>query len=189
MTSTARTSSSRGGFSLIEIVLVLAIASMMLGGAATFMYFSSEEKALKDSFSKIEVLAKRARSIAILHQTPYAIEFRPGVVRLLPLAEAGRDERKKLLGHTIGGEVVQTDDGRGAVHDEINLDSAMTIMILRWNTEKWLPMTEGFAQVWRFDPDGLCEPISVRVSIGKSQIEGSFHPLTAAACDTTMEHK
>ena len=39
-------------------------------------------------------MAKRARSISILQQTPYALEFREGEVRLMPLAEAGRDLRQ-----------------------------------------------------------------------------------------------
>ena len=42
---------------------------------------------------------------------------------------------------------------------------------------------------WRFDPNGLCEPISVRYEIdeGESWLEQDYHPLTASVRDYTME--
>ncbi|OYV03497.1 MAG: hypothetical protein CFE26_21240, partial [Verrucomicrobiales bacterium VVV1] len=39
MSSAARTDRTRGGFSLIEIVLVLAIAAMVMGGAVGLMIY------------------------------------------------------------------------------------------------------------------------------------------------------
>lgn len=188
MTSTVRISSTRGGFTLIEIVLVLVIAVMMLGGAVGAMYYSSDERAIKDTFSSIEGLAKRARTIAILQQTPYALEFRPDSVRLLPLAQAGQDETLTALGQTVGGETVETNSPNGPVHDRIPLNEPLTVFIRHWNSEEWLPMSDRFIHVWRFDPDGLCEPIGVRVVIGDNQMEGSYHPLTATVRETILEN-
>lgn len=187
MISAARTCKQRRGFTLIEIVMVLAIAAMLLGGAVALMVFRTDEKTLRNDAGEIELLAKRARTIAILHQTPYAIEFRPGRVRLLPLAEAGQDETKTALGQTVGGEKVEP--GGGSVHDEIALDASMTCFVRRWNTSDWLPMSDRIVHVWRFDPDGLCEPIGVRLSIDSNYIEITFHPLTATVCDTVLEVK
>lgn len=190
MTLAARTRNrNQPGFTLIEIVMVLAIAAMLLGGAVGFMVFASDERALRDASGQVELLAKRARTIAILQQTPYAIEFRPGIVRLLPLAEAGRDETKTALGQTVGGEKVETPGTSSSVHDEITLDSSLNSFVRRWNTEEWLPMSDRFVHIWRFDPDGLCEPLGVRLTIGTNYIEDTYHPLTASVYDTAMEVK
>ena len=74
--------------------MVLAIAGIVMGGAVGFMIFSSDERALRNASGEIELMAKRARTIAILQQTPYAVEFREGRVNLLPWAQAGMQDKK-----------------------------------------------------------------------------------------------
>lgn len=182
MTSAARTTDRRAGFTLIEMVVVLAIAAVMMGGAIGLMVFSSDERALRDAAGKIEVMAKQARTIAILHQTPYALEFREGVVRLLPFARAGVVVRE---GHALP----PTSDETGGDDDRrtLTLDGDISLSLQRWNTEAWLGTGKTTVHVWRFDPDGLCEPISLRLSIGKSFILNTYHPLTAAVSYSELE--
>ena len=189
MTSAAKTCDHRRGFTLIEIVMVLFIATMLLGGAVAFMAFRTDERDLRNTSGEIELMAKRARTIAILHQTPYAIEFRPGSVRLLPLAEAGQDETQTALGQTIGGERVEPSSANSPVRDRIDLDPKIASFVRRWNTADWLPMSDRFIHIWRFDPDGLCEPLGVRLTIGTNYMETTYHPLTATVCDTALEVK
>lgn len=167
----------RGGFTLLEIVIVLALAAMILAGAVGAMIYSSDERALKSASSEIESLAKRARIISILHQTPYALEFREGVVYLLPFAQAGMEEKKSSRSRVaeLDPKAANTSENR-----QFTLDPDIELSILRWNSDKWLPAVKDARHIWRFDPDGLCEPISVRVSLGKSWIETPFHPLTAS---------
>lgn len=184
MTSAVRTNKLPRGFTLIEIVVVLAIAAVLMGGAVGMMVFSSDEKALRSASGEIEVMAKRARTTAILQQTPYALEFREGVVRLMPLAEAGRIQRKTAGGRDIGGREVEPEGGE---RHEYVLDSSQQLSVRRWNSDEWLPAIKNAVHVWRFDPDGLCEPISVRVVFDKSWIEDSYHPLTATIRDTQLE--
>jgi prepilin-type N-terminal cleavage/methylation domain-containing protein len=170
MISAARTNKSvRGGFTLLEIVMVLAIGSVLMGAAFGFMIYSSDDRVLGNTSGEIEAMAKRARITSILHQTPYALEFREGIVRMTPLALAGLDE-KSLASNSSGND-----------HRQLSLDSGMTLMIRRWNSDKWLPVGKNNIHVWRFDPDGLCEPISLRLAFGKSWTEDTFHPLTAAS--------
>lgn len=171
--------------------MVLAIATILLGGVVAVMAFSSDERDLRNTSGEVELLAKRARTIAILQQTPYALEFRPGIVRLLPFIEAGQDEKKTALGQTIGGERVEMAAPGAAtpVHDQLTLDPHMASFIRRWNTQEWLPMSDRIVHVWRFDPDGLCEPVGVRITLGSNYIEDTYHPLTATICDTAMEVK
>ena len=179
MTSAVRTTNRSHGFTLLEIVMVLAIAAMVMGGAAGFMIYSSDERALRDVSGQIELLAKRARTTSILQQTPYALEFRMGIVRMLPLARAGIVGK----GRAGLGDLSETvDDDR-----QVDLKEGMSISILRWNSDKWLPTGKDTIHVWRFDPDGLCEPISVRLSLDKSWSEDTYHPLTATIRDSQLE--
>lgn len=179
MTSAARTTKP-AGFTLIEIVMVLAIAAVIMGGAVGMMIYSSDERALRDTSGEIELLAKRARTISILHQTPYALEFREGVVRLLPLAQAGLSERKNS--RNAGPAEVETPENR-----QLSLDPGMSISIRRWNSDTWNSTVKNIVHVWRFDPDGLCEPISVRMEYGNSWAEDTYHPLTATIRESLLE--
>lgn len=179
MISAAKTSNRSRGFTLLEIVVVLGIAAMVMGGAAGFMIYSSDEHALRDISGQIELLAKRARTTSILQQTPYALEFRVGIVRLLPLARAGIVSKK---GPGREEAIESVDDDKKVI-----LKDGMSLSILRWNSAKWLTTEKNTIHVWRFDPDGLCEPVSIRLSLGKSWSEDTYHPLTATIRESQLE--
>lgn len=181
MISAVRTTKPRRGFTLIEIVMVLAIAAIVMGGAVGLMIFSSDERVLRNASGEIELMAKRARTIAILHQTPYALEFREGVVRLLPLAQAGVSEKKNRLADPQP-VTENSDENR-----QLNLDGGMAVLVRHWNSDAWLSTVKNTVHVWRFDPDGLCEPISVRLTLGKSWAEDTYHPLTATIRESQLE--
>jgi prepilin-type N-terminal cleavage/methylation domain-containing protein len=183
MISAVRTNKSNPGFTLIELVMVLAIAAIVMGGAVGMMIYSSDERALSHSSGEIELLAKRARTTAILKQTPYALEFREGIVRLLPLANAGMDRRKISKNRVEPDpEEINTDTTR-----QINLEGGLNVLVRRWNSEEWLTTLKNTVHVWRFDPDGLCEPISVRLTLNKSWAEDTYHPLTATISESALE--
>ncbi|MGA0846195.1 MAG: pilus assembly FimT family protein, partial [Luteolibacter sp.] len=175
---------SSRGFTLLEIVIVLVVASVIIGGAVGAMVFSSDERALRNASGEIELLAKRARTTAILLQTPYALEFREDQVRLLPLAEAGVIERRTLSGRRVGGEEIKSDS---AERWNYPIENGIQLQIRRWNGSDWLGAEGDSCIVWRFDPSGLCEPLSVRLAINESWIEDTYHPLTAAIRDSQME--
>ena len=183
MISAVRTTKKSSGFTLLEIVMVLAIAAVIMGGAVGLMVYSSDERTLRDTSGQIELLAKRARTISILQQTSYAIEFREGVVRLLPFALAGADEKKYIAGRRIGADpAVSVDEDR-----QVILSNDMKVAVRRWGADAWLSTGKNSVHVWRFDPDGLCEPISVRLSRDKSWSEDTYHPLTATIRESQME--
>ncbi len=181
----AKTNKSPRGFTLIEIVMVLAIAAIVMGGAVGLMIYSSDERLLRDASGEIEMLAKRARTTAILQQTPYALEFREGIVRMLPFAQAGRVEKKTAGGHRIGGEPVA--DENDGVRWELDLESGISVFIRRWNSDVFLPTVKYDVHVWRFDPNGLCEPLTVRLTVDKSWSEDIYHPLTGTIRESYLE--
>ena len=174
MISAAKTNEPSSGFTLIEIVMVLALAAVLIGGALGIMFNSSDEKPLKNTSGEIELLAKRAHTISILHQTPYALEFRQGIVRLLPLAQAGMDPKR--VSKDPVADAAGSDKNRQVV-----LEEGVNLEIRRWNTEKWLGIAKDGVEIWRFDPDGLCEPLSIHIGYRNSWMEETFHPLTASS--------
>ena len=166
--------------------MVLALAAIITGGALGLMVFASDEHALRNASGAIELLAKRARTLAILQQTPYALEFRQGIVRLMPLAEAGREEGKRIGGRRIGGERVLRP---GEENQQVVLAAGMEVLIRRWNSADWLPTGHKSIHIWRFDPTGLSEPISVRLALKNSWQEDTYHPLTATISDSQLESR
>lgn len=184
MTSAAKRTSDRrrdGGFTILELVIVLAIAMLIIGSGMGLMYVNRDEARLNEASRSIEVLAKRARTIATLEQKPYALEFRDREVTLMPYAQALLDpgDRESLLESTgeapRGGQTNWTGD------------EEMSLQVMRWGGSDWIPVTKLDRQIWRFDPGGICEPIGVRINMEESWIAVQFHPLTASIAYTEME--
>ncbi len=179
---------SQRGFTLLEIVIVLAVSALIIGGAITTVILSSAERKLKNASSEIELFAKKARTAAILHQTPYAIQFRPGMVHILPFAETAEINRTTALGNEIGGAAVE-DTTRRTLRDSIEIDPDILLTVRHWNTTEYITPTENQMPVWRFDPDGLSEPLTIRLTIGESYAQDTYHPLTATIADSELEAK
>ena len=156
----------------------------MLGSAVGYLVYSSDERVLRNASGEIELLAKRARTTAILLQTPYALEIRENVVKLLPLAEAGRDEKLTAGGQRIGGD---REVQEAAERWEYPLEDGVKVSVKRWNSSEWLATGKDTVHVWRFDPNGLCEPVSVRLAVEQSWSEDTYHPLTATIRESLLE--
>ncbi|WP_226895002.1 prepilin-type N-terminal cleavage/methylation domain-containing protein [Luteolibacter marinus] len=191
MTRAARTKSKAGasGFSLLEIVVVLILIAVLAGGAIGMMVMSDDDRALKRCSVEVEALAKRARTIASLQQRPYALEFYENRVSLMPLAEAQVDPQQRemaaLMEENAGEE---KPEGRfDSVRAGWELDSDMQIFIRRWASDNWIPADSKNREVWRFDPEGFCEPVGVRIVRGDSWLEAQFNPLTGSIRSTEKE--
>jgi prepilin-type N-terminal cleavage/methylation domain-containing protein len=176
------------GFTLLEIVIVLMVFALILGGAITTMVLSSSERTLRNASGEIELLAKKARTAAILHQKPYAIEFHENSLRLLPFAEASDTDRTTALGNEIGGTDVGNEVSP-ALREEIPIDPDITLNLRRWNSSDFTAPSQNAIPIWRFDPNGLSEPITVRLSIGDSYAQDTYHPLTASIADSELDAK
>lgn len=59
--------------------------------------------------------------------------------------------------------------------------------VRRWASDAWLPVDSKSRHVWRFDPEGFCEPIGVRFQIEQSWLEAEFNPLTGGIRDRAQE--
>lgn len=159
---------------------------IITGGAIAAIYINSSQQALTTQSDEIELLAKKARTVAILHQTPYAIEFHPDSLKLLPLSESALFKRTTALGNSIGGTASDSNQ-RPSVNDSIGINPDIQVTVRHWNTDKFLTPTETVIPVWRFDPDGLCEPITVRMVLDDSYAQDTYHPLNAGIADSELE--
>ena len=185
-----RSSRLRPGFTLLEIVIVLLIVALVLGGAVGVMTLSSDEYALKKAAREVEGMAKRARATSVLKQTPYALEFTPGMVRLMPLSEALGDELLEELDLLRDDDLGEEDAGeQAAVRWELSLDNGMQSQLRRWDSDEWIEISDGERQLWRFDPNGLCEPIGLELWLDDGRIFMEFNPLTGAINETIYQNQ
>lgn len=179
-------SSFSKGFTLIEIVVVLIIIGVIAAGSVAAVVLTSSERILRNQSGEIEMLAKKARAAAVLHQKPYAIEFHKNSIHLLPLSQTGSFERTTALGNEIGGRSGDQTATAGR-SESLSLDPNITWSIRRWNTEAFITPGKGPVPVWRFDPDGLCEPLTIRLDLNNSYAQDTYHPLTASIADSELE--
>jgi len=179
------------GFTLIEIVIVLVLMALMVGGAFAYMAASDDERVLRRSSVEVESLAKRARALAALQQRPYALEFREQTVSLMPLAEAMIDprDREKMIAHQeqMIAEGAAPAPAFSPVHASWTVDDEVRMFIRRWASDVWLPVDVKNRHVWRFDPEGFSEPVGVRFAVERSWLEAEFHPLTGGIREESQE--
>ncbi len=191
MTGAARARASKpaaAGFTLLEIVVVLVLIAVLAGGAISVMISSDDERTMKSSSGEIEALAKRARTVAALQQRPYALEFFENRVSLMPLAEAIIDpEEREKAAAMIEAAGEQSANRFSSVHASWSAEGDMRMLVRRWASETWVPIDSKSREVWRFDPEGFCEPVGVRLESGKSWMEVEFHPLTGGIRYTSKE--
>lgn len=179
------------GFSLLEIVIVMALIGMAMGGAIALFVISSAERQLKNAAADMELLAKRARSLAMVQQTPYAITFSNQSARLTPLVEAGYSDQELKERRDLESDAMRAGGATPKfipVRETVSF-SDFAVSVRRWGTVNWSPMLRSDPQVWRFDPNGICEPVGVRLEYEDGWIEMEFHPLSAGIRDQTMEAK
>ncbi len=176
MTSTAKRCEPPRGFTLLEIVIALTVSALVLAGAVGLLKVSSDEHALKKASRELEGLAKRARLTAVLRQSPYVLVFRESEVEMMSLAAA------RVMDAEDGPEA----DG-GAEGWLLTFDNGMQVWTRGWSESTWVGARGVEPRIWRFDPNGLCEPIGVRLDLNGHVMEMAFHPLTAAVSASQLE--
>jgi type II secretory pathway pseudopilin PulG len=195
MISAAKTPSkaAAGGFTLLEIVVVLLAIAVVAGSAIGMMILSRDERVLNEASGDVALLAKRARTLASLQQRPYALEFYGNRVTLMPFAESVLEpERREAAAAALAAEAAEAGEGAeggrfNSIHDTWEAREDMKVFVRRWASDIWIPTDGKTRQVWRFDPEGFCEPVAVRFQLEKSWEVVEFHPLTASIRDKSNE--
>ena len=109
------------------------------------------------------------------------------MVRLMPWAEALGAEEQAAWEDRL--EATQEGQSGEAVRWELSLDNGMASKLRRWDSDEWISIDEDGRQVWRFDPDGLSEPLAIELSLEGGKISMEFNPLTAAVDSLFYENR
>lgn len=137
-------------FTVLEIVMVLAIVVLIIGAATPEITSMIRGEQLKSPARQLEAMAITARSSALAEQRPYQIILR---------ADGFHLERP--------GEVKEL--ARFELSREVALEMA------NWPEEKWHRPKH---HVWYFPPSGLCEPIRVMFRKGDSYFLQKYSAVT-----------
>ncbi|MBX7158303.1 MAG: prepilin-type N-terminal cleavage/methylation domain-containing protein [Verrucomicrobiae bacterium] len=146
------------GFTLIEILVVLFLASLIFAAVLPTASNLLLQEQVRGTARKISLFAKTARTQALTEQQPYHIIFAKNTFTISPLTPPKKG------------------DPHQGITESYQLSKEILCQIRSWEEVKW-SKTEKFE--WIFQPTGLCEPIRIRFSKDNAWYEMEFNPLTA----------
>ncbi|HWB06126.1 MAG TPA: prepilin-type N-terminal cleavage/methylation domain-containing protein [Verrucomicrobiales bacterium] len=164
---------SRRGFTLMEIMIVMAIIALVFVGSFRGVSALNEQAALEKPFQDLRSMAKTAWQRSMAEQRSWQIHFFPDHFVLEPKAAVNQDDQKLF---NAFDQQKQRSDGIKSVH----IPEGMLMEIRRWGTPQWIPMQGKTEIAWVFEQSGLCEPISVRFTSDRGTVGAQFDPLTAS---------
>lgn len=167
------------------LVLVLGISIPIMGGM-------DAERDLRQAGTKVQQQAREARFLAMETGQKRDLYFTRSSCFLGPLPR-GQGERYELSAELErqllkGVDITREDQEEiESVADpalpRIALPAELEFRIYSTERKRWLPVQ---LWRWRFNPNGLCEPLTVRVARGDSFLEMKFSPLTARLDDESL---
>jgi prepilin-type N-terminal cleavage/methylation domain-containing protein len=175
---------SRGGFSLLELIVVMAITSIVFGAAAFMISIPNIEKEIREAHSGIENLALRARAMSHSYQQPFIIELREGEVRLMPMASP-EDEIVPELSEQVGEPSALRPLDSMSWPVVYKIDPKYRMAVRRWNSNDFKIVSGNVVETWIHQPNSPSEPIAIELvsEEGDAYLSREFHPLTAKATD------
>lgn len=171
ISSSSRKSFSRG-FTIIELVVSLAIVVAIMAAGAVYMTTWSEEARLKEASNEMETLAREAQMLAIMNNAAYRVVMTHNKIMLMS-PEFIAEEPEKWAEMTPLKEYVLKDD-------------RLNWHIIRWGTKELTTPTVKSPFIWVFPPEGFVEPIKVKFTMDKAYLQQEYHPLTASVVDEEM---
>lgn len=204
ISGTGRTPTSRGAFTLVEVVIAIAVVAILTGLAVPAIDSVQRERLAREPVNRLILLAREVRGRAMAEQRPYQILFDGKGFRASRFFSpyGGRDEVQNLRQQIelmarrqeiaeasrkrgIAMEVEEVDPTKVRVEEglryfeEHEIDSNLRVNLKFWNETQWVSMSGDEYRRWIFQPSGMCEPMRFRVEADKSFFEVEFHPLTA----------
>ncbi len=160
MTSASNRRSRAGGargFTLLELMLVIALIAIVFVGMTPLITASMREKTLRADAGRIEEMVRAQRS------------------------DARGDGRRRTLEVRSKGFV----DRAGETGENLVLGlPAGSVFYMRYPGAQW---EKPAGQIWEFSPMGMVTPFSVRLENGKAWMEVDFDMLTGRVTEERYE--
>lgn len=146
--------SLKGGFTLLEMIVVLAIMGLLTTFFAVSFFDSSEDDGLRKVAAELRTAAQKASRLS----ETYGGDFYLFLDR---------------SGFGLGESMRVEDSGETAL--DYSLPKDIRMKLRRYGDEAWID-PKNFA--WGFPANGICEPLAIRLERGRSYVEMSFNGLT-----------
>lgn len=146
------------GFTIMEIIVVMAIVIMMLGIASFAIRQDGPDPSVRKPADELIRIAKTAVRASAIQGRGFAVAF---------------DKHGFALTGANSGQQTRASVPKG-----------MKVHIKRWGGRDW-EEAEGYR--WWFGSQGLCEPLTVRLAAQDSVIEMKFNPLTGTPSEENLE--
>ena len=173
-----------GGFTLLEIVFVLSMVAILVTWMTVSIATVESEQKLREAAGRIELLAQRGLSLAVIQQRPYELTITENTVSLSAKHANASDGAEGIDYAELNDEVGDGGFENMTVSEPLEVD--VSYQIKRWRSNDWQTLEKNQQMVIGLSPLGLIEPISIRCSIGKSWMMHELHPLTAGIRDEEM---
>ena len=164
---------NRRAFTIMEIILVMAVIVMVFAGGYIGMASVNNERSLKEPYVELRGLAKTAWQRAMHEQRAWQIRFLPDRFILEP-KQAVNAEDAKLFQDADAAK------GKRSGIEIVDVENGIQMEVRRWGGKSWLVPQPEPVTAWVFEHSGLCEPISVRFTLEGRTIGAQFDPLTAS---------
>ncbi len=148
----------RRAFTLLEIVLVLALLVMILSVGVPSLRGQLSRKRLQDSFSRFDTLAIEAQKRSVNDHESYVLAWqKDGSIRVYPVAWDAAQRR------TREPAAVWVPNGSDERYTLVRADA----------------LTDHPSAEWTFWPSGNCEPVTVKYQGSAGTWEARYNALSA----------
>lgn len=163
----------RRAFTLMEMLLVLAIISLVFAGGYAGISTLNDQQALQEPFENLRSMAKTAWQRSLTEQRAWQIRFYPDKYVLEPKQAAHEDDRRMFMEADKKAQ-------RGSGVETVVVPPQIMMEIRKWGQPQWFRPQKDMEVTWIFEHSGLCEPISVRFTSDHGTVGAQFDPLTAS---------
>ncbi len=166
------------GFTLIEIVVSIFIVTLIFGVATLSFRSIQDEGRLKTESVAVKLAARKLMREAVENNRSYSMTLAPTFFAVGPTYSDSQLEGS-FSGVDPEKAMAQI---RGKRHQ---FDKGILLWVRRWNEPGFRPPRVPFER-WVFEPGGICEPLSLRLTYGDATISMTFNPLTAHVDDESL---
>ena len=169
-------------FTLMEMVLVMAIIGLVFAGTFVGMSALNDEGILQKPYVQLRGLAKVAWQRAMMDQNSMEIAFYPDRFVLRPRQAANAADDRFIADASRA-------KGRSRDPEEVKIPEGIMVEIRHWASKVWERPTPDKPVVWIFEESGLLEPLTVVFTGEQGTVGASFDPLTASVKQEIFERE